>query len=313
MDNRIAEFLSYHWFSYDIGDIDPSYDMLRYVCSRFELNTEQRYWLAYLYSTCYCGATVYYIYNEFPDFIGVDQGRLHRWWDTNKHKMLFQTDRLWVKSRNQFCDMVQSYSSWIGPERNQEAKFHILRGQTSIDTYKRCYEAAGNIFQMGRFSLFLYLEAVHVVTGYLIKPNGLDLQNAQSSRNGLCFVWGDDDMLCGHDYGRSILTQQEYDKLYVRWDNLMSLLRAQRPEARTDAWNVETTLCAYKKFHRGKRYPGYYLDRQHDEIEKMQRMNTPGGVNWEVLWQFRKECRDNRYLMECTGHNNRDVWRSNVQ
>jgi hypothetical protein len=48
MENSLKEYINYHNLMYNMGDIDPSYPMLRYVCDRFELNIEQRYWLAFL-------------------------------------------------------------------------------------------------------------------------------------------------------------------------------------------------------------------------------------------------------------------------
>ena len=67
-------------------------------------------------------------------------------------------------------------------------------------------------------------------------------------------------------------------------------------------------LCAYKKWRLGVndpsrkttshyRYPGYYLDRQHDEIVKLQNA-VKFGVDWDVLWQYRKETYDITYLKE---------------
>ena len=63
------EFIEYHINSSKAKDIDPSNDCLKYVADRFELNIEQRYWLAFLFGTCYSATMVYYVYNEFPDFI----------------------------------------------------------------------------------------------------------------------------------------------------------------------------------------------------------------------------------------------------
>ena len=79
-DNRIQSYLRYHSESQKIGDIDPAHGMLEYICNRFELNLEQRYWLAFVYALTYCGPSTFYVYNEFPDFENLDAGRLERWW-----------------------------------------------------------------------------------------------------------------------------------------------------------------------------------------------------------------------------------------
>ena len=105
----MVDYLTYHVESSKAKDIDPSNDALRYVADRFELNIEQRYWLAFLFATCYSATNVYYIYNEFPDYENVDVGRLQRWWDENRDRTLFQTDRLRVKTQNRFVETFVSY------------------------------------------------------------------------------------------------------------------------------------------------------------------------------------------------------------
>ena len=62
-------------------------------------------------------------------------------------------------------------------------------------------------------------------------------------------------------------------------------------------WNVETTLCAFKKYNLKKRYVGFYIERQRKEIDKMQHLVTDG-VDWSVLWQFRQENYDTKWLKE---------------
>jgi hypothetical protein len=69
----------------------------------------------------------------------------------------------------------------------------------------------------------------------------------------------------------------------------------------TNAWNIETTLCAYRKFKDGKRYIGSYLDRQAIEIAKMVN-HVKDGVAWEVLWDFRRETYELSQLVEIFSH-----------
>jgi len=302
--SRLDEYIQYHAISEQIGDIDPSYAMLRYVCDRFELNIEQRFWLSYLYSTCYNASTVFYIYNEFPDYLGVDVGRLQRWWNANRDRLDFQTDCRWVRSRNQFVQMFIEYRMLCG--RSQEETYHNLVFRKS-HPYRSCYSYFEQIHNFGRFKLFLLLEAVHVVTGFDIEPDELPLEQAQSSCNGLCYALNRDDLLRGNDYGDKPLLAGDYEYLYIEFEKLLKLMRSRFPDKRIDYWNVETTLCAYKKWHRGKRYPGYYLTRQAKEIMSM-RHNVPEGVCWEVLWDYRKECLDHKYLYEFTGREDPGVF-----
>jgi hypothetical protein len=283
----------------ETGDMDPAYAALGYVADRFELNREQRFWLAYLYSCCYCGATAYFVYNEFPDAEVVDQGRLERWWTENRQRILFQSDRRWVRSRNQFGQMVASYrEAWQGT--TQSAWFGMNRRWSPEATYDAAYEEAGKLYQMGRFSLFLYLEAVHVLTGVPMEPTGLPLKESESSRNGLCYAWGLDHLLTGKNVDRKTLSASEYRLLDSRFNDLITACRnADRPGGpRSTVWNVETSLCAFKKHERdGSRWIGYYLDREHGEISHYVNA-VPEGVAWEVLWDHRRERRDHAWLKE---------------
>lgn len=311
-EGRLAEFVIYHLLMDEMNDIDPTYPMMRYICDRYELNIEQRYWLAFLFAATYSAPTVFYIYNEFPDYENVDVGRLWRWWKANKQKTLFQTDRLWIRSRDQFVPMFESYRDHIG-EGTQEEAFNRLKGDSLEDTYKKAYKYFISTYQFGRFSMFLYLESVYVVTGFPMTPDGIDWKNAQSSRNGLCFALGYDDLLRGHGYGKEPIAADDFELLAEDYEYLLELIAELKPESRADAWNVETTLCAYKKWRLGQddpkrigsahyRYPGYYLDRQYGEIVKLEDKVTEG-VDWDVLWDFREEVLCKKHLIEYKADN----------
>jgi len=68
----------------------------------------------------------------------------------------------------------------------------------------------------------------------------------------------------------------------------------------TDYYYLETALCSYKKIFRVKngRYLGYYLDRQAEEIKKVEQDDWTG-VDWQVFWDGRKESlHEELYLSE---------------
>jgi hypothetical protein len=297
---RWDDYKQYHIDMVSIGDCDPAYPALEYVANRFELNIEQRYWLAYLYSTCYCVATVFYIYNEFPDYENVDVDRLERWWNKNKSKCLFQTDRLKVKSFDKFIPMFKSYRAFVGD--NQEATFKKLLEEDPIKSYNNLYDFCIQFYYMGRFTLFLYLECMKFLTNIPIEIDNLDLREAESCRNGLCYAIGLDEMVTKK--GKNIkLSNYDYQILFEYLHQVVSELKNEHPEENVTYWSVETSLCSYKKMYWKKRYLGYYIDRMMVEINKMQE-NVKEGVDWSVLWDFRREyfCRD--WLGELNNWNN---------
>lgn len=300
---RLPEYLAYHRHSAAIGDIDPSYAMLKYVCDRFELTTEQRYWLAFLYAMTYCGASVFYVYNEFPDAETVDVGRLERWWESRgRRDIICQTDRRYVRSNNLLVPAFESYRRWLGG-RTQAAHFEELSSaHTPEERYDDVYRAARQLYSFGQFSLFLYLEALHTITPLVLAPTQLDLAVAHSCRNGLCYAYGLDQWLTPSEAPMPALGRPA---ILASWADLRQRLRAAVDPPPT-VWNIETTLCAYKKYKRdGSRYIGYYLDRQAREIARMA-ARVPDGVAWDVLWQFREECyhaSDRAELMDAILHN----------
>ncbi len=268
---------------------------MMYLANRLEFNCEQRYWLAFLYAATYCVPTAYFIFNEFPDFDLVDTGRMQRFWDSNRERLAFQSDRRWVRSRNQFVAQVKSYRTLVG--ESQEGTF--ARFVTSADSsanYQRAYKAMIRIYEFGRYSMFLYLEAVAVLTGLDILPPGIDIRNSESSRNGLCFALGLDNLLTGGDYPRKGLDAAEMAFLGIQFDALHQYVSALDGGLST-VWSIETTLCAYKKVHRGKRYLGYYVDRQHDEIKHAEE-TVPEGIEWRIMWDFRQGHFEQQWLRE---------------
>lgn len=322
--SRLPQYLAYHHESLRAKDIDPSYAMLRYVCDRFELNIEQRYWLAFVYAMTYCGASTFYVYNEFPDYENLDSGRLNRWWDSRgRAEIICQTDRRWVRSSSLFVPAVESYRrlinsgrQWGEPDATQHKFFSALvEGiEDPRARYDKVYKTVSPLYSFGQFSLFLYLEALHTITPMDFAPTDLDLDKAWSCRDGLCYAYGLDQFIGEREAGMPKEGREPIGQVWKELKEMLLVPRCSRCGAdcqdqlcvdgtdhhtpvATNIWQIETTLCAYKKFHRGKRYLGYYVDRQALEIAKMQR-NVPDGVAWDVLWDFRRETYDNSYLVE---------------
>lgn len=290
--DSVTEYLSFHRASSLAGDIDPQNDCLTYIADRYELSMEQRYWLAFLFGTCYCAPTVFYIYNEFPDYENVDVNRLQRWWDANRQRLVFQTDRARVRSNNEFVNAFRSYRQIVGD--SQQAYFEGLRVDNPVETYVKAYGRLSNIHYFGRFTMFIYLELVSVLTDTPMIPNTLNLSEAESCRNGLALALGrkdlfthfEDKKLTVHDYealedGFNAI-QERIDGMAIRHKNL---------------FNIETTLCAYKKVKLGKRFVGYYIERMRQEIETMKK-NVPVGVDWSVLYEFRRTNYQQKFLKE---------------
>lgn len=292
--NRLNGYLRFHHLMLETGDCDPQYPAMRYIADRFELNREQRYWLAYLFSCSYCAPTAYYMLNEFPDYENVDLNRLERWWLKNKHLCYFQSDRAKVKNFNQIVRMVASYQELMAG--NQESAYREYLRESPSETYDEVYSWLSGLHYFGRFSLFLLMESVHELTGYPMMPTDLWLPEAETCREGLCLATTRSSWV-----GR-LLTKEEHRFLQKDLALALATAKEQYPGQNHTYWNIETSLCAYRKLWKQSRYLGYYIDRQQEEIRTMER-NVPEGVNWQPLWDFRREYFHSSLLGEWNGWN----------
>lgn len=198
---------------------------------------------------------------------------MERWWKSNKNKCIFQTDRLRIKTGDKLVETFKSYQQWIGGNSQVEA-FEKFRGD---NTYLELYDELHKIKNVGRFTLFLYLEMISVLTDLKMQPDRIDWRYADNCREGL-------EMHMFDMYKRDGWSYMDLDEEMNRLCQELNRMNCEH----CNIFNIETTLCAYKKYRHGKRYVGYYIDRQKEEIEKMEK-NVPTGVAWRALWEFRNE------------------------
>jgi|688.fasta_scaffold86676_5 hypothetical protein len=271
----VLSYVDYHNLSMIAKDVDPAVQCLKYISDRFELNMSQRYWISFLYGTNYCAPTTFLMYNEFPDFELVDIDRLKKWWNQNKSGLIFQSDRLRVKTGDLFIPCFISYSNLV--KKNQQKYFGQAKSSAEI------YNLITNIKHFGRFSTFNYLDVLNKITDINLSPQYLNMMEADSCRRGLCYAIGKD------NWALEELTKNRAVILHNEFINYLRVLQG-------NIYQIETTLCAYHKYRKGQRYIGYYIERLRKEINGME--SKYYGVAWELLWQFRDENYSKKYLRE---------------
>lgn len=290
-------FKQYYKLMMYSGDCDPSYPTLNYLADRLESNQNQRYWLAFLYGATYSAPTSFFVFNEFPDPENVDMNRLNKWWENNKKRVDFQSDRKKFQNfggKQSFPTCVESFLKLTnGNPEKIYSKF--LATQNLEKRYEEVYDFSNKIVTFGRFTLFNFVEALNEITDLKTSPNVLDLRNATSSRNGLCYACNLPNQVELHH--KKALEPINFDLLQQNLVKLKDELQKECPELNVNFWNLETVLCAFKKLFWNDRYFGYYIDRQQEEILLMEK-NVPEGIEWQILWDFRKEYFDNTLLGE---------------
>lgn len=292
VENRREAFIRWYAWSLQYKDCDPAVWATNYMNKRYEHNDEQKLWLCWLYGNTYHLPTAWVLLNEFPDYELATVDRMTQWNAANYKRLRYQTDTKWNKGH--LPVMFESYQQFIGnnTQRNRLESFYGDSEEANFDALWTSVKAS--LHKFGRYSTWFYLQHLKHTAGVRINPTSLmldDYDGSRSHRNGLLYALGQED-----DMDRK-LTANEYANLESKAYELLCETKARFPElaSSVDYFTMETCLCSFKKIfreHHG-RYLGYYLDRQAEEISKVE-ADGWYGIDWNVLWQSREETIDTR-------------------
>lgn len=296
MSDNIDEYIKYHVDSSMATDIDPQVEALQYISEHHCLSMEQKYWICFLFSTCYCVGTAYLMFMAFPEFTLATIDNVDAWWKANRQNLLFQTDRRWVRSRNQWPSVIGSYRQFVAGNSKsmsqQEAVMSsIANGTTPAARYEMLLKKF-KVEQFGRFAMFLYTDLLCNVCNVQIGVR-FDIREADSSRNGLALAMGRMDLYTGRKSHaeRKPLTGAEIAELnkgLMRISQELAMLPI-KPRHKT-MWSIETCLCAYRKWKEdGRRWVGYYVERYVHELDKLKSMNPTADL--DVCYGFASSLR----------------------
>jgi hypothetical protein len=290
--NRTEAFIRWYAWSLKFKDCDPSVWCTNYLHDRYEHNDEERIWFAWLYGNTYQLPTAWVLKNEFPDFELATVDRIEEWNSRNYKRLRYQTDTKWNKGH--LPSMFDSYKKFIGNSTQRkiiESCFGDNEEQNFDNLWKQINK---NLHKFGRYSTWFYLQHLKHTANISISPTSLmldDYSGSRSHRNGLLYALGMEDKIDQR------LTISEYAYLENAGREILNEMKYRFPElsSEIDFFTMETCLCSFKKIFRTKhgRYLGYYLDRQSEEIQKAENDGWYG-IEWEVLWQSRKETLDER-------------------
>ena len=292
--DKTKEFIKWFGWSVDTNDCDPVIYMINYIFDRLEFNIEQKYWLVWIYGTTYEFPTTWVIWNEFPDMKLIGLQRLEKWNADNYKRLRYQNDTKWNKGHlpNQF----KSYQKWIG-QVSQKERFDSLLTDNKYENFNILWkEINTNWHKFGRYSTWFYLQTLKHCVGFSVEPKSLlleDYSGSRSHRNGLCQAIDRADLIDKR------LTKDQLKEMNELSESILKETMKNFPNLtnKIDYYSMETALCSFKKLFRERdgRYLGYYLDRQATEIIKAE---SDGwiGINWQLVWQARKESIRQQYL-----------------
>ncbi len=270
------------------------YYLMPYIVDSLNLDTESKYWLAYINGVTQNLCTSLVILKNFPDYKSLDLNHLENWHSKNWRLLDYDTDRRYQKGH--LVKMIKNYKEVVGESQVK----YFNRFFTFDDLWE---EVINKFFMFGRLSTFSYLEYIRIMGKY-IEPNHLfldDYTGSMSHRNGLLKVIGRDDL----DQHKSNPMWNGKDKIHTPdiiegckvlgeelLDNAKSRFQGRTFYGDVNYFTLESTLCTYKSwFRKNRRYPNVYNDMFYLRIKKAEE-------NWKhkpkileelkIFWKARK-------------------------
>ena len=288
MDKRMREFIWYHIH----GDGDCNGQVLRAYAEMKGLDAQQKFDLAYFYATTYCCVSAIFLLQKRDEIVL----NASDFADAYRGKLIFQSDRKYVRMRDTFKKMLTEWATGISYERIPFDKYtHVQSG--TIDT-ARALNVVQQWYFFSRFSAYLFVETYCDILGIqATRVNGLDYEgDSMTFAGGLCYVFGKD------IEARYIQKNHKLPFSTDLFEQMIHSLQQQVKKAGGDdsLVKLETSLCAYEKFFKGTRYNGYYADRQLEEIYELRVKPEMAEACTDVL-TARALAIPNRYLGEKHG------------
>lgn len=291
---RLNKFLTYL-----VTDPEMNFPLLTEYANQHSLSINDRFWLSFIYSTCYCVATTCFIFERL-DITYLTQDQLEQFWIEYKPSLIFQTDKKYVKNMNWFVPLVLDFISLTN--KRPAAYFRKYFGLTSSEVYNAMYKEFMTWAYFGRFTTFLLIEAIAKLTPLRADASWFDWKNGNTATSGMLHILYLDDEAVEFD-AMGTLTISTRHKLVESLPKLKKAIKRVHPKMTTNIVDIESALCGFRKLFKSSRYAGYYLDRVQAEINTMSKNLPEATVLWNKLWKYRSLRFDHKMLGEFQGWN----------
>lgn len=285
---RLIEFASRYPASFDpvaLGFLDE-----------ISASKTERVWWAFLYSTCYSIPSACALYRIFPitDIGSLDFDSL---WKKNKKNLIFQSDRKYVGYMDKFVPMLKSF---IKVTSNNPRVYidKLIADKAEDELYNALYAEVTNWFYFGRFGAVLFIDTLRKCIDLPMRIDGYDWKNGSTTTSGLFNAFYRDTDAEMFDKGEKRLSEADIDWLYKKKDLVLKVLKKRHPDSHWDTISITRIFCTYRKLYKGTRYLGYYVDRQQEELVRLQEGYPEYDDMWELLWKLRKSGIQNEFLGE---------------
>ncbi len=257
-ENRLGGFLKYLGFCSRTWDMDPSTKILPFLYDRYSLDTEERFWASFLYRNTYSTPGMWYIYQKFP-WRTFDKAKFREWFYSPEglSKITFSHDR-W-RAKHKTPDAVDSYISML-KHRSQTELFKTLTYNIEYPAknFETFWRTIGEIYTFGTVTNFNYMETLHRVNSVNVDANRLLLDLTWKPRKGITYL------LNGN------FDEVPIVKLEIEARRICEEAQRALPDVKVNMLMMHRIFCLYGGLCIGNRYPRYYLDRNYEEMVKME-------------------------------------------
>ncbi len=271
--------------------------VLPYVAQALELDTEGRYWLAWLNANTQNPVTSLLLLQAAPR--PRDWYQAIDFWRAHYRTLEWDTDRRYHKAR--FEDAMRGYAAATDCTCTLPQHKYFREGGGSWSGW---WARASALPTMGRLSTWSYLEYLRILLGPDVVPDAdtlmiRDIQGSRSHRNGLALVTGWDDLIVDKQLGAghtdAVYTRTALEFLEAQAADLFSEAQ-QRVGAEANLLSLESALCTYKSWHKpNRRYPGCYNDMLYNRLRSAE---NRWGNRFGVIWDARKDSLPARLRLE---------------
>lgn len=262
-NNRMQEFIKFANLAYKYDNLTT---FLKKYAGLANLDKKQCNLLILLYSLTYCLSTAIVFLRNIENF----KQSPYKFWSSYKNKLVFVSDKKWVKINNKFIDSFFSFVNSGVLEQLEKEKI------INIGEYVK---KLSKINYFGRFSAFLFLE--HYISFWNIDKcnDTMDWQKGDTATSGLFNVLKQDDLANAWD-------KQPFKIDCEKCDKIANFIL--KKTEFTDITTLETMLCFYRKLFKASRYLGFYSDREYEAFVKNRFYFKELQKDWDLFLKARK-------------------------
>jgi len=256
------------------------YSMLPAIADIFDLDNDQRAWLAWLNGNTQNAVTSMLLLEAAPR--PQDWQRAVDLWNENFKALEWDADR-----RHQKSAFGKATESWF-----MDYGYRPADDWAKASTLGKHWEHALGQPYMGRISAWSMLEFAKILLPGVVPDVDswfLEESSSRSHRNSLCFLSGFDDAW-GWDREQAEIPflLDLFPKLHTLAEDLLAEAQERNPgDPNVTRLTMESVLCTYKSHHKpNRRYPNVYSDLMYERIKKAE---TRMSRSLDLLWEVRQD------------------------